>query len=67
MVVDWENINKSDVEDLIEGEEDQPLPCNAENIILVMEKYPDLYADLVAQSNNADVFKREQLEDDAKN
>jgi hypothetical protein len=58
ILIGWENI---------QDENGKVIPFSFENAMFVMQKLPDLYADLEAQASKAAMFKDEQMEADAKN
>ena len=51
----------------IEAPNGETLPFNPENVLLTFNNLPDLFADLQQQAQNQVLYRREIMEDDAKN
>lgn len=58
VVLGWENVFDE------EGEE---IPFNVKNCIELFTKYPDLFTDIQQQADTAQLFRGQELEEDAKN
>ena len=58
VILDWEGVRDRNGE---------ILPFNRENCIKLLADLPDLFSDLQQQAQNLELFKREEMEEDAKN
>ncbi len=54
---DWEDV---------EGADGKDIPYSIENAITVMRENPDLLTELLAEANNLDNYRREDVEEQAK-
>lgn len=53
-------------EDIL-GRDNQPIPFTKENVVKVLLDLPDLFTQIIAESQNAESYRREYVEDAAKN
>jgi hypothetical protein len=51
----------------IEGEDGSLLEYTEDNVVMTLEKLPDLLADIQRQANRSALFKASELEEDSKN
>jgi hypothetical protein len=58
VVLGWENV---------QDEDGKPIPFNVANCVALFDKLPDLFADIQEQSRKAALFRKANLEADAKN
>jgi len=58
ILLDWSNV---------QGKDDKPIEYNEENAIALMTKLPDLYDALLKASQDASLFKDDELEQVTKN
>lgn len=58
VVVDWENVTDRD---------GKKLTCTKENIIKLLTDLPDLYAEILAYSQDGSVYRLEEMEEESKN
>lgn len=58
VLVGWENVQDVD---------GKVIPFNTDNALTLFQTLPELYNDLVEQSNKASLFRQEMTENDAKN
>jgi len=58
VLLGWKNVTDAEGKDL---------PFSKENALKLFHDLPDLYEDLVRQSNNANTFKDAEMEVEAKN
>lgn len=49
------------------GRDNQPIPFTKENVVKVLLDLPDLFTQIIAESQNAESYRREYVEDAAKN
>lgn len=58
IVLDWENMEDENLKDM---------KYTKENVIKVLQDLPDFFNDLVDLTTKADIFKEEELQENAKN
>lgn len=67
VVKNWETMVDGEWKQGIESPDGGLLPVTVENIAMTFENLPDLYFDLKEQANKVAIFRRQEMEDDAKN
>lgn len=67
VILDWDGVKLSDVEDVGEGERDGTVPCTYENVMKIFESIPDFYEDIKKVTRDNAMFKVESMEANAKN
>jgi len=67
VIKDWETEVDGEWVRGIESPDGGLLDVTVDNLIRTLENLPDLYADLKEQANKVALFRKEELEEDAKN